>query len=85
MNVNRVCAQCETRGVFKFITFGKLTDYSQCEPSNGYFLFVQIKSERELDKLKGLRLVELWLEGNPLCQHFKDQAMYIRLVEHKPP
>lgn len=49
------------------------------------YMFVQIKSERELDKLKGLRLVELWLEGNPMCQHFKDQAMYIRLVKQKPP
>uniref|UniRef100_A0AAR2IY77 Nuclear RNA export factor 1 n=1 Tax=Pygocentrus nattereri TaxID=42514 RepID=A0AAR2IY77_PYGNA len=40
----------------------------------------ELKSERELDKLKGLRLVELSLDRNPLCDHFKDQADYIRLV-----
>lgn len=46
---------------------------------------VQIKSERELDKLKGLRLAELWLDGNPLCQHYKDQTVYIRLVPPSSP
>lgn len=52
-----------------------------------FFLFslnnicpLQLKSERELDKLKGLKLVELSLEKNPLCDHFKDQADYIRSV-----
>lgn len=53
--------------------------------SDESFLLVQIRSERELDKLKGLRLAELWLEGNPLCQHFKDQTIYIRLVQHECP
>uniref|UniRef100_A0A669CMR7 Nuclear RNA export factor 1 n=1 Tax=Oreochromis niloticus TaxID=8128 RepID=A0A669CMR7_ORENI len=38
----------------------------------------ELKSDRELDKLKGLKLVELWLTRNPLCDVFKDQASYIR-------
>lgn len=33
-----------------------------------------------MDKLKGLRLVELSLQRNPLCDHFSDQADYIRSV-----
>uniref|UniRef100_A0A4W5MVF5 Nuclear RNA export factor 1b n=1 Tax=Hucho hucho TaxID=62062 RepID=A0A4W5MVF5_9TELE len=38
----------------------------------------ELKTERELDRIKGLKLVELWLERNPLCDYFKDQASYIR-------
>lgn len=41
---------------------------------------VKLKSDRELDKLKGLKLVELWLNRNPLCDLFKDQTSYIRSV-----
>lgn len=40
----------------------------------------QLKSERELDKVKGLKLEELWLDGNPLCDTFRDQSTYIRSV-----
>uniref|UniRef100_A0A674BU44 Nuclear RNA export factor 1 n=1 Tax=Salmo trutta TaxID=8032 RepID=A0A674BU44_SALTR len=40
----------------------------------------ELKTERELDRIKGLKLVELWLERNPLCDYFKDQASYIRSV-----
>lgn len=40
----------------------------------------ELKSDRELDKVKGWKLVELWLNRNPLCEHFKDQASYIRSV-----
>lgn len=40
----------------------------------------ELKSERELDKVKGLKLEELWLEGNPLCDTFRDQSTYIRSV-----
>uniref|UniRef100_A0A8C4DW83 Nuclear RNA export factor 1a n=1 Tax=Dicentrarchus labrax TaxID=13489 RepID=A0A8C4DW83_DICLA len=40
----------------------------------------ELKSDRELDKLKGLKLVELWLTKNPLCDLFKDHASYIRSV-----
>uniref|UniRef100_A0A8C5E130 Nuclear RNA export factor 1 n=1 Tax=Gouania willdenowi TaxID=441366 RepID=A0A8C5E130_GOUWI len=39
-----------------------------------------LKTDRELDKLKGLKLVELWLVRNPLCALFKDQSLYIRSV-----
>ncbi|TRY57567.1 hypothetical protein DNTS_023502 [Danionella cerebrum] len=41
----------------------------------------ELKSERELDKLKDLKLVELLLEGNPLCGHFKDQNDYVRQAQ----
>uniref|UniRef100_A0A672FSU2 Nuclear RNA export factor 1 n=1 Tax=Salarias fasciatus TaxID=181472 RepID=A0A672FSU2_SALFA len=40
----------------------------------------ELKSDRELDKIKGLKLVELWLNRNPLCDFFKDQPSYIRSV-----
>lgn len=40
----------------------------------------ELKSERELDKVKGLKLEELWLDGNPLCDTFRDQSTYIRSV-----
>uniref|UniRef100_A0A665XDZ3 Zgc:153681 n=1 Tax=Echeneis naucrates TaxID=173247 RepID=A0A665XDZ3_ECHNA len=45
----------------------------------------ELKSDRELDKVKGLKLVELWLNRNPLCQYFKDQASYIRSDGHDLP
>uniref|UniRef100_A0A671S899 Nuclear RNA export factor 1-like n=1 Tax=Sinocyclocheilus anshuiensis TaxID=1608454 RepID=A0A671S899_9TELE len=45
----------------------------------------ELKTERELDKLKGLKLVELQLEGNPLCGHYKNQADYVRLDGHDLP
>ena len=41
---------------------------------------LQLKSDRELDKIKGLKLGELWLERNPLSNNYKDQASYIRSV-----
>ena len=41
---------------------------------------LQLKSERELDKIKGLKLEELWLEENTLCDTFRDQSTYIRSV-----
>uniref|UniRef100_A0A1D5QS92 Nuclear RNA export factor 1 n=1 Tax=Macaca mulatta TaxID=9544 RepID=A0A1D5QS92_MACMU len=40
----------------------------------------ELKSERELDKIKGLKLEELWLDGNSLCDTFRDQSTYIRSV-----
>ncbi|KAG7484846.1 hypothetical protein MATL_G00053630 [Megalops atlanticus] len=45
----------------------------------------ELKSERELDKVKGFKLVELWLEKNPLCDHFKDQPTYISAVRERFP
>nr|XP_019575419.1 PREDICTED: nuclear RNA export factor 2-like [Rhinolophus sinicus] len=40
----------------------------------------ELKLACELDKMKGLKLEELWLEENPLCGTFPDQSTYIRLV-----
>uniref|UniRef100_A0A8C2XHJ2 Nuclear RNA export factor 1a n=1 Tax=Cyclopterus lumpus TaxID=8103 RepID=A0A8C2XHJ2_CYCLU len=45
----------------------------------------ELKSDRELEKVKGLKLVELWLNRNPLCDLFKDQASYIRSDGHDLP
>uniref|UniRef100_A0A671P3E2 Zgc:153681 n=1 Tax=Sinocyclocheilus anshuiensis TaxID=1608454 RepID=A0A671P3E2_9TELE len=45
----------------------------------------ELKSERELDKVKGFRLVELWLDRNPLCDDFKDQTTYISAVRERFP
>ncbi|XP_077890650.1 nuclear RNA export factor 2 isoform X11 [Ictidomys tridecemlineatus] len=38
----------------------------------------ELRTTKELDKLKGLKLEELWLEGNPLCSTFPDQSAYVR-------
>ncbi|XP_035581531.1 nuclear RNA export factor 2-like isoform X2 [Zalophus californianus] len=35
----------------------------------------------ELNKMKGLDLEELWLEGNPLCDTFPDQSTYISAIK----
>ncbi|KAM4818666.1 nuclear RNA export factor 2-like [Thomomys bottae] len=40
----------------------------------------QLRSVLELNKVKGLKLDELWLEGNPLCGTFPDQSSYQRAV-----
>ncbi|XP_030330321.1 nuclear RNA export factor 1 isoform X1 [Strigops habroptila] len=45
----------------------------------------ELKSERELDKVKGLKLEELWLDGNPLCDAFRDQSTYISSVRERFP
>uniref|UniRef100_A0A671S875 Nuclear RNA export factor 1 n=1 Tax=Sinocyclocheilus anshuiensis TaxID=1608454 RepID=A0A671S875_9TELE len=45
----------------------------------------ELKTERELDKLKGLKLVELQLEGNPLCGHYKNQADYVSAIRERFP
>uniref|UniRef100_A0A672Q0G0 Nuclear RNA export factor 1-like n=1 Tax=Sinocyclocheilus grahami TaxID=75366 RepID=A0A672Q0G0_SINGR len=45
----------------------------------------ELKTERELDKLKGLKLVELSLEGNPLCGHHKNQADYVSAIRERFP
>uniref|UniRef100_A0A8C0WM18 Nuclear RNA export factor Tap RNA-binding domain-containing protein n=1 Tax=Castor canadensis TaxID=51338 RepID=A0A8C0WM18_CASCN len=37
----------------------------------------QLKSALELNKLKGMKLEELWLEGNPFCRIFLDQSVYV--------
>uniref|UniRef100_A0A4W4GDX2 NTF2 domain-containing protein n=1 Tax=Electrophorus electricus TaxID=8005 RepID=A0A4W4GDX2_ELEEL len=43
------------------------------------------KSERELDKVKGFKLAELWLDRNPLCDHFKDKPTYISAIRERFP
>ncbi|KAI4893707.1 hypothetical protein NFI96_012162 [Prochilodus magdalenae] len=45
----------------------------------------ELKSERELDKVKGFKLTELWLDRNPLCDHFKDQSTYISAIRERFP
>ncbi|NXI69491.1 NXF1 factor, partial [Anseranas semipalmata] len=45
----------------------------------------ELKAERELDKVKGLKLEELWLDGNPLCDAFRDQSTYISSVRERFP
>ncbi|KAM9576904.1 nuclear RNA export factor 2-like [Trichechus inunguis] len=37
----------------------------------------ELKSAWELDKIRGLKLEELWLEGNPLCSNFSDHSTYV--------
>ncbi|XP_077388057.1 nuclear RNA export factor 1 isoform X1 [Festucalex cinctus] len=45
----------------------------------------ELKLDRDLDKVKGLKLVELWLVRNPLCALFKDQASYISAMRQRFP
>uniref|UniRef100_A0A3Q2Z8C5 Nuclear RNA export factor 1a n=1 Tax=Hippocampus comes TaxID=109280 RepID=A0A3Q2Z8C5_HIPCM len=45
----------------------------------------ELKLDRDLDKVKGLKLVELWLVRNPLCDLFKDQASYISAMRQRFP
>ncbi|XP_049728084.1 nuclear RNA export factor 2-like [Elephas maximus indicus] len=40
----------------------------------------ELKSAWELEKIKGLKLEELWLEGNPLCDNFSKQSTYVRSI-----
>ncbi|XP_031224203.1 nuclear RNA export factor 2-like [Mastomys coucha] len=34
----------------------------------------------ELEKMKGLKLEKLWLEGNPLCSSFRDHSSYVSAI-----
>uniref|UniRef100_A0A8C4LQH5 Nuclear RNA export factor 2 n=1 Tax=Equus asinus TaxID=9793 RepID=A0A8C4LQH5_EQUAS len=43
----------------------------------------ELNSAWEVGKMKGLKLEELWLEGNPLCDTFRDQSTYIRSESSK--
>uniref|UniRef100_A0A8D2KJZ4 Nuclear RNA export factor Tap RNA-binding domain-containing protein n=1 Tax=Urocitellus parryii TaxID=9999 RepID=A0A8D2KJZ4_UROPR len=36
----------------------------------------ELRTSKELEKLKGMELEELWLEGNPLCSDFPEQSAY---------
>ncbi|XP_037367510.1 nuclear RNA export factor 2-like [Talpa occidentalis] len=39
-----------------------------------------LKSTWEVNKIKGLKLDELWLDGNPLCDTFPDRATYVSAI-----
>ncbi|XP_070113007.1 nuclear RNA export factor 2-like [Equus caballus] len=41
----------------------------------------ELNSAWEVGKMKGLKLEELWLEGNPLCDTFRDQSTYISAIK----
>ncbi|KAM5128752.1 nuclear RNA export factor 2-like [Callospermophilus lateralis] len=41
----------------------------------------ELRTSKELEKLKGMELEELWLEGNPLCSDFPDQSAYVSAVQ----
>ncbi|XP_063102274.1 nuclear RNA export factor 2-like isoform X2 [Cavia porcellus] len=41
----------------------------------------ELKSIRELDKVKGLKLEELWLQGNPFCSKYADQSAYVSAIQ----
>ncbi|XP_054712972.1 nuclear RNA export factor 1-like [Uloborus diversus] len=45
----------------------------------------KLSSIAELDHLKGLELLDLILDGNPLCDHFTDKATYISTVRDRFP
>ncbi|KAL6090306.1 hypothetical protein STEG23_029494, partial [Scotinomys teguina] len=40
----------------------------------------ELRTVWELEKMKGLKLEELWLEGNPLCSTFPDRSAYVSAV-----
>ncbi|EGW02726.1 Nuclear RNA export factor 1 [Cricetulus griseus] len=40
--------------------------------------FPELRTAWELEKMKGLKLKELWLEGNPMCSTFADNSAYVR-------
>ncbi|XP_034341342.1 nuclear RNA export factor 2-like isoform X2 [Arvicanthis niloticus] len=39
-----------------------------------------LRTAWELEKMKGLKLEQLWLEGNPLCSTFRDYSSYVSAV-----
>uniref|UniRef100_A0A4W3H4G8 NTF2 domain-containing protein n=1 Tax=Callorhinchus milii TaxID=7868 RepID=A0A4W3H4G8_CALMI len=45
----------------------------------------EVKLERDLDKIKSFKLEELWLEGNPLCDNYRDQTAYVSAIREKFP
>ncbi|XP_007456963.1 PREDICTED: nuclear RNA export factor 2-like, partial [Lipotes vexillifer] len=40
----------------------------------------ELTSVWELSKMQGLKLEELWLQGNPLCDTIPDQSTYVRAI-----
>uniref|UniRef100_A0A8C0DXF0 NTF2 domain-containing protein n=1 Tax=Balaenoptera musculus TaxID=9771 RepID=A0A8C0DXF0_BALMU len=45
----------------------------------------ELKSAWELSKMQGLKLEELWLQGNPLCGTFPDRSTYVRAIRDRFP
>lgn len=45
----------------------------------------QLRDVSELDKVKGWQLLELLLERNPLCDHFKENTPYVSAVRKRFP
>nr|XP_034493142.1 nuclear RNA export factor 2-like [Marmota flaviventris] len=41
----------------------------------------ELRTSKELVKLKGMKLEELWLEGNPLCSDFPEQSAYVSAIQ----
>ncbi|XP_028632819.1 nuclear RNA export factor 5-like [Grammomys surdaster] len=39
-----------------------------------------LRTAWELEKMKGLKLEQLWLEGNPLCSTFRDYSSYVSAI-----
>nr|KAG5687808.1 hypothetical protein BaRGS_005438 [Batillaria attramentaria] len=46
---------------------------------------LQIRDVSELDKVKGWQLLELVLDRNPLCDHFKDNSSYVSAIRKRFP
>ncbi|KAM9576893.1 nuclear RNA export factor 2-like [Trichechus inunguis] len=42
----------------------------------------ELKSAWELNKIRELKLEELWLEGNPLCNNFSNQSTYVSAIRN---
>ncbi|XP_060039170.1 nuclear RNA export factor 2-like isoform X2 [Erinaceus europaeus] len=40
----------------------------------------ELRTTWEVSKMKGLKLEELWLEGNPLCDTFRDHSAYVSAI-----
>ncbi|XP_036082443.1 nuclear RNA export factor 2-like [Rousettus aegyptiacus] len=66
----------------KLYQLDRLSDLIQMVPIVKILNFSrnELKSAFELDKMNGLKLEELWLEGNPLCGTFPDQSTYISAI-----
>nr|CAD7423253.1 unnamed protein product [Timema monikensis] len=47
------------------------------------FVCKQLRELRQLEYLQGLRLEDLVLDGNPLCDKFREQSTYVRRNSHQ--
>ncbi|XP_040184915.1 nuclear RNA export factor 1 isoform X2 [Rana temporaria] len=44
-----------------------------------------LRTDKDLDRIKGLKLEMLWLDGNPLCDSFREQSLYISAMRERFP